>query len=184
MSFEFQTSDYAEEFPRGHWPCLGLREYSQLQMSTKHGHEVTRAHSNNHRMVGALPMLSCLSIGARQWVPATTPTVHRRPYAVRPWVARDTLHATLPRRPQHDPQRETQGQIPPSLTTNMVAVPFLETADLRRSRKQLEDDKTFSDHNIQKETAHVVNSRNGEAPSHQEDRAEKRNPSPRRQSTR
>ena len=46
----------------------------------------------------------------------------------------------------------------------MVAEPILETADLRRSRKQLKDDKTLSDYNIPSESdtisiddEHVVN---------------------------
>ena len=62
----------------------------------------------------------------------------------------------------------------------MVAEPILETADLRRSRKQLKDDKTFSDYNIPSESdtisiddEHVVNTVE-----------EKRIPSPKRRSTR
>ena len=55
------------------------------------------------------------------------------------------------------------------------------------SRKQLENDKTLSDHNIQSVTISFrtcitlrQHSRSGEAQSHQEDRAEQMNPSPKR----
>ena len=56
------------------------------------------------------PMPSCLGIGghrrAHWWVPARTPTVHQCLYGGRPWGARDTLHATPPRR-QNQGYRDT-----------------------------------------------------------------------------
>ena len=57
-------------------------------------------------------MPSCLGIGAPQWVPARTPTVHWGPYAARPWVAHN--------KPQHDPQHDQK--------TSLESIVFSETS--------------------------------------------------------
>ena len=57
---------------------------------------------------------------ARWWVPASTPTVHQCLYGGRPWVARNHLHTTTPKRLDQGLQRHA---LVTNMVTNMVAEP-------------------------------------------------------------